>query len=145
MVSVLQYVSLTKKVHALSCKDCHTSHRACDTLSKKTLPTMSPVLSVSYTLQPPTSTNAPSKLSMTTTHEFSVQLKSSEAGSEAGTQDLPAYYAALRDAIAQAKDVTGSELTKWRDAVGDGEKNKTGGKAEVNEEGEGEDFEGEEA
>ncbi|KAF8529377.1 hypothetical protein JB92DRAFT_709055 [Gautieria morchelliformis] len=88
-----------------------------------------PTLSVSYDLRPPSSTSAPPNLSATTTHAIPLQSTSSESGRSSGT-----YYAALRDAIAKAKDITGRALTEWRDAVGDGEKEKTGGTAEVDQE-----------
>lgn len=35
-----------------------------------------------------------------------------------------AYYEGLLHAVRQAKDVTGKDLTVWKDAVGDAEKNK---------------------
>jgi hypothetical protein len=90
-----------------------------------------PILSVSYSLQPPSATTAPPNLSPAMTHDFSLPVKSSESKAETGSE---AHYEALRDAIAQAKDVTGGELTKWRDAVGDSEKEKAGGKVAVDEE-----------
>lgn len=95
---------------------------------------MPPALSVSYSLQPPSTITAPPQLSPTTKHNFSLQIKScksTKTGSEA-------HYKALRDSIAQARDLVGKELTAWRDAVGDGEKEETGGGVNVDEEVEGE-------
>ena len=97
------------------------------------MPSETPILSVSYNLRPPSSTAAPQNLSATTTHDIPLQVPDSL--SESG-QNFSAYYAALRGAIAKAKVITGQELTEWRDAVGDSEKEKTGGKKEIEEEGE---------
>jgi len=81
---------------------------------------MAPTLSISYTLSPPASTTSPAGLSSTTTHEFTVKSEPNVAGGHA------AYYVALRDAVEESKEVLGKELTAWRDAVGDGEKDRTG-------------------
>lgn len=94
-----------------------------------------PILSVSYELRPPSSTSVSPELSTIKTHAIPIQVPNRD-GPQSG-ESFNAYYAALRGAIAQAKDVTGRELTEWRDAVGDGEKEKTGGKEEeISEEGE---------
>lgn len=129
------------------------------------MPSSGPILSVSYTLQPPQSTSTPPTLSPTTTHQFPLRLTSNsslpgQSENRDGDTSEPEsavpkqschhdYYVALREAISEAKVVTGRELTEWRDAVGDGEKDKTGGKeergeVEVDEEGEEESEEKEE-
>jgi len=49
--------------------------------------------------------------------------------SEPNTADgHKAYYSALKDTVDEAKETLGKELTEWRDAVGDAEKDKVGGK-----------------
>ena len=98
------------------------------------MPPEAPILSVSYDLRPPSSTTTPPNLPAATTHDLPLKANLPPSGS---TQNSDAYYAALRDAIAEAKGITGRELTEWRDAVGDGEKEKTGGKAEEVDEDEG--------
>ncbi|KIJ53747.1 hypothetical protein M422DRAFT_25546 [Sphaerobolus stellatus SS14] len=82
---------------------------------------MSPSLSITYVLQPPSSTTPPHGLSSTTTREFPVKPSTN-------LEAFKAYYAALRDTVEEAKETLGKELTAWRDAVGDAEKDKVGGK-----------------
>ncbi|KAF8586101.1 hypothetical protein K439DRAFT_984135 [Ramaria rubella] len=88
---------------------------------------MPATLIISYELHPPPSTSAPTISSSTTTHEFPLELASTESVNNSASE-AEVHYAALRDTIAQAKETIGRELTAWRDAVGDGEKEKTGGK-----------------
>ncbi|KAF7973167.1 hypothetical protein HWV62_7326 [Athelia sp. TMB] len=70
-------------------------------------------LTVSYDLLLPESVSVPS---LTPTKSQSIAIKDSE--SPAG------YYGSLREAILQAKDILGSDLTAWRDAVGSLEQSK---------------------
>lgn len=42
------------------------------------------------------------------------------------TSNAEEHYAALREAVSNARETLGSELTQWRDAVGDGEKERDG-------------------
>lgn len=74
---------------------------------------MSKSLTITYNLLPPASVSAPS---LTTTKSQDIAIK--DADSPAG------YYGSLREAIVQAKDILGSELTAWRDAVGTLEQSK---------------------
>lgn len=85
---------------------------------------MSKSLTISYNLQPPTTVPASS---LQTTKSQVIAIK--DADSPAG------YYGSLREAIAQTKDILGSELTAWRDAVGAQEQSKESKRvAEVDEE-----------
>ncbi|PSR80503.1 hypothetical protein PHLCEN_2v6710 [Hermanssonia centrifuga] len=69
---------------------------------------MSRGITVTYNLNPPAET--PSQgLSASQTLHFPVQTPE---------DDVKKYYDGLRKAIAQAKDVMGTDLTAWRDAVG---------------------------
>lgn len=74
---------------------------------------MSKSLTITYNLLPPTSVSAPS---LTTTKSQDIAIR--ETDSSAG------YYGSLREAIGQAKEILGSDLTGWRDAVGTLEQSK---------------------
>ena len=87
-------------------------------------------LTISYDLLLPESVSVPS---LTPTKSQNIAIKNSE--SPAG------YYGSLREAISQAKDILGSDLTVWRDAVGSLEQSKES--TRVAKEGE-EDIDGEE-
>ncbi|KAF8515833.1 hypothetical protein BU17DRAFT_93244 [Hysterangium stoloniferum] len=93
-----------------------------------------PTLSISYTLFPPSSTSPPTGLSSTTTHEFPLEISLVSSESTSAETDshrnnnstAEEHYAALREALSNARETLGYELTQWRDAVGDGEKEKDG-------------------
>jgi hypothetical protein len=69
------------------------------------------VVAVTYDLVVPDGTHGP-KPESSTSHTRSV------APNVSGHKE---YYDALRAAIDEIKEVTGHELTAWRDAVGNGE------------------------
>ena len=69
------------------------------------------VVTVTYDLVVPDGTHRP-KPESSTSHTRQV------APSASGHKE---YYDALRAAIGEIKEVTGHELTAWRDAVGNGE------------------------
>jgi hypothetical protein len=69
------------------------------------------VVTVTYDLVVPDGTHRPNPAS-STSHTRPV------APGASGNKD---YYDALRAAIDEIKEVTGHELTAWRDAVGNGE------------------------
>jgi len=73
--------------------------------------TMTQVVTVTYDLVVPDGTHRP-KPESSTSHTRPV------APSASGHKE---YYDALRVAIDEIKEVTGHELTAWRDAVGSGE------------------------
>lgn len=75
-----------------------------------------PNVRITYSLNLPASTQAPENLSNKTTHEFPVVGEDSQLSTS--------YYTGLQKALAQAKEVLGGELTAWRDAVGNLEKDK---------------------
>jgi hypothetical protein len=70
-------------------------------------------LTISFELHPPKSSASPPSLEPTVKHTFDVGSRPVEGYAK--------YYAALRDAIADARAKTGDELTQWRDAVGNSE------------------------
>lgn len=80
---------------------------------------MSPTVEISYALHPPATAKSPEGLNQNTKHEFPVA---------EGQESSELYYEGLRVALSKAKVVLGKELTAWRDAVGDLEKDKDGGK-----------------
>ncbi|KZT01168.1 uncharacterized protein LAESUDRAFT_664581 [Laetiporus sulphureus 93-53] len=71
---------------------------------------MASAITVTYELHPPSDTPA-AGLETTKTHTFPV------GNALVGKQ----YYDVLRNAIAEAKNTLGEELTAWRDAVGNRE------------------------
>lgn len=75
---------------------------------------MSRNVSITYELNPPADTAADG-LSAKKVHDIPIN---------APADNLQAYYAAVREAIAAGKDVVGEELTVWRDAVGNREQSK---------------------
>lgn len=74
---------------------------------------MSKNVTITYNLNPPAGTPAP-VLDKTRTLEFPASESS----------DVKAHYAGVRDAIQQARNAVGEELTVWRDAVGNREATK---------------------
>jgi hypothetical protein len=70
------------------------------------------VVTVTYDLVVPDGTHRP-KPESSTSHTRPVAPTGASGHNE--------YYDALRAAIYEIKDVTGRELTAWRDAVGNGE------------------------
>jgi hypothetical protein len=72
------------------------------------------VVTVTYDLVVPDGTHRP-KPESSTSHTRPV------APSVASSYGHKEYYDALRAAIDEIKEVTGHELTAWRDAVGNGE------------------------
>lgn len=73
-------------------------------------------ITVSYTLHPPSGVVIPPGEQPSKQHNFPVAATST---AEAPSSEK---YAALRNSIAEAKSAIGAELTQWRDAVGDREK-----------------------
>ncbi|KAI0354724.1 hypothetical protein OH77DRAFT_1504730 [Trametes cingulata] len=97
---------------------------------------MTPAVSITYELNPPSDTPAPEYLNTKKTHEFPV------ANTDASSQK--AYYEGLRAAVLQAKSTLGEELTAWRDAVGRREDSKEAKIPKKSEEDEDDDEEAEE-
>ncbi|KAG8922311.1 hypothetical protein FRC01_014211 [Tulasnella sp. 417] len=62
-------------------------------------------------------TSPPSSTSQSTTHTYSFNVQT-------GTGNGAAYYDSFLDTLKKAREVTGKDMTAWRDAVGDAEKNK---------------------
>lgn len=87
---------------------------------------MSHTVTVAYALCPPLSTITPAGLQLNATHELPV--KADLQAAQLRSEEYKAYYAALRNAVEEAKELLGAELTAWRDAVGDGEMHKAKGK-----------------
>ncbi|KAF9007902.1 hypothetical protein BDQ17DRAFT_1350220 [Cyathus striatus] len=86
-------------------------------------------ISITYNLNPPAGPT-PEGLSTASTLSFPVKIEK---------EGQKAYYSALHDAINEAKDKIGDDLTKWRDAVGKAEvtkepKGKTGDEADEEDE-----------
>ncbi|KAG5338179.1 hypothetical protein J132_01521 [Termitomyces sp. J132] len=78
----------------------------------------SATITINYELNPPAQIAKETQgLTTSKTLRHVVEAKPSEVG-------LEAYCAALRVAIAKAKDQLGDELTEWRDAVGKAELSK---------------------
>lgn len=85
-----------------------------------------PTVRITYNLCPPASAQTPENLSQNKTHEFPVVREDSQLST--------AYYTGLQKALTQAKEVLGGELTAWRDAVGNLEKDKDLGNSQRDEE-----------
>ncbi|KZO94000.1 hypothetical protein CALVIDRAFT_230675 [Calocera viscosa TUFC12733] len=81
---------------------------------------MSKAVVIDLKLDLPKATVAPTQagqpLPASTRYTYPIALPSKPGNNE--------YYGTLRAAIAAAKDDMGAKLTAWRDAVGDGEKEK---------------------
>lgn len=95
---------------------------------------MSRNIIITYDLHPPADTPAHG-LEARKTHNFAVNT---------GEGSLKAYYAGVRDAISQGKEVIGEELTAWRDAVGSREQTKESKVAKMEQDEEDEEDEEEE-
>jgi len=101
-------------------------------------------IKISFSLLPPSNTQPPQSdegsAVLDPSHVYTFALPSPVSGGSPGSS--AAHYGGLQVALAEAKKITGADLTKWRDAVGDGEKfkEKTVKKAESesDEEGDGE-------
>ena len=85
---------------------------------------MSPTITITYELKPPTSIDAEG-LSTAKTGNFNVK--------SAPADDYKVYYTALREAIEEARNQVGDELTVWRDRVGKAELTKEPKKADDDE------------
>jgi len=81
-----------------------------------------PSITIAYDLHPPTGTPQQPNLSSSKSQEFAFK------GDD--------YYAGLSGAIAVAKETVGTELTEWRDRVGDLEKGKDAKKTVTSEDSE---------
>ena len=88
---------------------------------------MSPTITITYELKPPTSIDAEG---LATAKTGNLNVKSTPADGH------KVYYTALREAIEEARNQVGDELTVWRDRVGKAELTKEPQKADDDEEGE---------
>ena len=88
---------------------------------------MSRTITITYELKPPTSIDADG-LATAKTGNFDVKTKPADGHK--------VYYTALREAIEEARNQVGDELTAWRDRVGKAELTKEPKKADDDEEGE---------
>lgn len=82
----------------------------------------SPAISISYTLQPPSSISTTS--SSTPTHlKQSVPLTLPTSSPDTDV-DTKTYYTALSASVLETQATLNQHLTSWKDAIGDGEKAK---------------------
>ncbi|TFK70069.1 hypothetical protein BDN72DRAFT_819339 [Pluteus cervinus] len=86
---------------------------------------------ITYDIHPPTtptSPQIPADLAKSKTHTFPLAASPSEpepaADASTTTQSHKSYYNQLEKALADARNVVGDELTKWRDLVGKAELSK---------------------
>ena len=85
---------------------------------------MSPTITITYEVRPPTSIDAEG-LATAKTGNFNVK--------NAPADGHKVYYTALREAIEEARNQVGDELTVWRDRVGKAELTKEPKKADDDE------------
>ncbi|KAH6911120.1 hypothetical protein BKA70DRAFT_1269516, partial [Coprinopsis sp. MPI-PUGE-AT-0042] len=84
-------------------------------------------VTISYTLNPPPSTissNSNESLETSKTTSFPITSNSSMEENGKTSEKLVAFYGGLRNALAEAKNTIGDELTVWRDRVGKAELDK---------------------
>ncbi|KAG8948663.1 hypothetical protein FRC04_009428 [Tulasnella sp. 424] len=75
-------------------------------------------IEITYSFDLPSGVASPaSSTSQSSTHTYSFDVQKGAGNSEA-------YYDSFLQTLKKARDVTGKDLTAWRDAVGDAEKNK---------------------
>ncbi|KAG8900942.1 hypothetical protein FRC00_010003 [Tulasnella sp. 408] len=75
-------------------------------------------IEITYSFDLPSGISSPaSSTSQSSTHTYSFDMQKAARNSSA-------YYDSFLDALRKAREVTGKDLTAWRDAVGDAEKNK---------------------
>ncbi|KIK65738.1 hypothetical protein GYMLUDRAFT_94352 [Collybiopsis luxurians FD-317 M1] len=84
---------------------------------------MSSSVIMTYTVHPPEGTTLPKDVPTSKTLEIPVN-GSVEIGNGPASGKSSAYYKALHDALADARNKIGEDLTTWRDAVGKLELNK---------------------
>ena len=86
---------------------------------------MSSTIKIQYSLNLPEGVNTGDKPT-SKTHQFKIDAPSSnDSSSTTSRQDArKSYYDALRDALEEARNQIGNELTAWRDCVGKRELNK---------------------
>ena len=93
-----------------------------------------------YSLNLPEGVNTENKQT-SKTHQFKIDTTPSSNDSYS-QEAKKSYYDALRNAMEEARNQIGDELTAWRDRVGKKELNKEPRKGNGDEEGEGEEEEG---
>ncbi|KZT58382.1 hypothetical protein CALCODRAFT_482474 [Calocera cornea HHB12733] len=69
-------------------------------------------------------TQADQSLPAATSYTYPIASSSSSSSSSTAKPSNAEYYGAVRAAVAAAKEDMGAKLTAWRDAVGEGEKEK---------------------
>ncbi|KAJ3743469.1 hypothetical protein DFH05DRAFT_1399523 [Lentinula detonsa] len=92
-------------------------------------------ITITYAVYPPTETVLPDELPTSRTIEVAVNALKDSGSS---------YYGGLHEALAEARNQIGIDLTIWRDAVGKLELSKESKKGKMDEEEEEEDGEGDE-
>ncbi|KDQ15636.1 hypothetical protein BOTBODRAFT_173727 [Botryobasidium botryosum FD-172 SS1] len=89
-------------------------------------PNSQPAITISYAYNLPAGITPPKSgdkdLPSSGTNTFPIPVAPSESGASAVTST--AYYAAALEAVRESRRQMGEEMTAWRDAVGDKEKNK---------------------
>ena len=102
---------------------------------------MSSMITIQYSLNLPEGVNTENKPT-SKAHQFKIDTSSSSSNDSYSQEAKKSYYDALRNALEEARNQIGDELTAWRDRVGKEELNKEPRKGNGDEEREGEEEEG---